>query len=371
MCSALARPHDAGDLLRALGGPVGGEAGVGQVEAGELLGAVAEDPHVEGLEALEGGADVEDRLHPRAHDRHRRHGQGGEVGRLVPAVARLPVDAAEPAGREDPDARRATARWLVAATVVAPHPPRWRAIAPMSRTLTLTTSSRLATWSSASSSRPMRTRPSRMAIVAGTAPRERTMSSTSVATRRFSGRGSPWLMMVDSRATTAVPAASASDDLVGDLDEARIEGVQGAGTRRCGGRHGPTLPAGPGRRSRRGRLRGRSRTRMGTVSDPGTRSRLGGRCPAPGRPPDATCGRSGPDDGDALRRFHAGLSPRTVYFRFFSAKPELTDADVEYFTHVDHRSRVALLALDRDEIIGVGRFDVARRRARGGRVPHP
>ena len=64
-----------------------------------------------------------------------------------------------------------------------------------------------------------------------------------------------------------------------------------------------------------------------------------------------------PDDGDALRAFHACLSARTVYFRFFSAKPELTDADVEYFTHVDHESRVALVALDRDDIIGVGRFD--------------
>jgi acyl-CoA synthetase (NDP forming)/GNAT superfamily N-acetyltransferase len=30
---------------------------------------------------------------------------------------------------------------------------------------------------------------------------------------------------------------------------------------------------------------------------------------------------------------------------------------VEYFTHVDHVTRVAFLALDRDEIIGVGRFD--------------
>ncbi len=64
-----------------------------------------------------------------------------------------------------------------------------------------------------------------------------------------------------------------------------------------------------------------------------------------------------PGDGDALRAFHSGLSPRTVYFRFFSAKPELTDADVEYFTHVDHESRVAFLALDRHDIIGVGRFD--------------
>lgn len=64
-----------------------------------------------------------------------------------------------------------------------------------------------------------------------------------------------------------------------------------------------------------------------------------------------------PGDGDALRAFHAGLSARTVYFRFFAAKPELTDADVEYFTHVDHQARVAFVALDRDDIIGVGRFD--------------
>jgi len=64
-----------------------------------------------------------------------------------------------------------------------------------------------------------------------------------------------------------------------------------------------------------------------------------------------------PADGDALRRFHRGLSARTVYFRFFGAKPELTDEDVAYFTGVDHRDRVALVALDRQEIVGVGRFD--------------
>ena len=64
-----------------------------------------------------------------------------------------------------------------------------------------------------------------------------------------------------------------------------------------------------------------------------------------------------PADGDALRRFHTSLSDRTVYFRFFSAKPALTDADVEYFTRVDYVSRVALIALDGGTIVGVGRFD--------------
>ena len=65
----------------------------------------------------------------------------------------------------------------------------------------------------------------------------------------------------------------------------------------------------------------------------------------------------GPGDAAGLRRFHSSLSAQTVYFRFFSAKPELTDADVQYFTHVDHQSRVALVVLDQGEICGVGRFD--------------
>ena len=175
----------------------------------------------------------------------------------------------------------------------------------MSRTLTLTTSSRLATWSRAASSRPIRTRPSRMAMVAGTAPRERTMSSTSVATRRFSGRGRPWLMMVDSRATTAAPAARASAHLLGDLDEARIEGLRGAGALRCGGRHGPdptrasVLAAAVGVASR-----AVARTRMGSVSDPGYPQAweadvlLRDGHPIHLRPIT-------PGDGDALRAFHS------------------------------------------------------------------
>jgi acyl-CoA synthetase (NDP forming)/ribosomal protein S18 acetylase RimI-like enzyme len=64
-----------------------------------------------------------------------------------------------------------------------------------------------------------------------------------------------------------------------------------------------------------------------------------------------------PRDGDALRAFHTSLSDRTVYFRFFSAKPALTDADVQYFTNVDYDSRVAFVALDAGVMVGVGRFD--------------
>jgi acyl-CoA synthetase (NDP forming)/ribosomal protein S18 acetylase RimI-like enzyme len=65
-----------------------------------------------------------------------------------------------------------------------------------------------------------------------------------------------------------------------------------------------------------------------------------------------------PADADALRTFHASLSEQTVYYRFFAAKPALSDADVAYFTEVDHRSRVALVAVDAGRLVGVGRYDV-------------
>jgi acyl-CoA synthetase (NDP forming)/GNAT superfamily N-acetyltransferase len=64
-----------------------------------------------------------------------------------------------------------------------------------------------------------------------------------------------------------------------------------------------------------------------------------------------------PDDDDRLRAFHAQLSPETVYFRFFAPYPELTRRDVERFTQVDYIDRVALVALVRDELVGVTRYD--------------
>lgn len=75
-----------------------------------------------------------------------------------------------------------------------------------------------------------------------------------------------------------------------------------------------------------------------------------------------------PGDGDALRTFHDTLSERTVYQRFFAPHPHLSDRDVDYFTHVDHRAREALVAVAGRgragaEIVGVGRFDVIDARA--------
>jgi RimJ/RimL family protein N-acetyltransferase len=64
-----------------------------------------------------------------------------------------------------------------------------------------------------------------------------------------------------------------------------------------------------------------------------------------------------PDDADRLVAFHSHLSPRTCYLRFFSYHPVLSKTEVERFTHVDYKDRLALVAITDDRIIGVGRYD--------------
>ena len=64
-----------------------------------------------------------------------------------------------------------------------------------------------------------------------------------------------------------------------------------------------------------------------------------------------------PTDADALVAFHDRLSDRTRYLRYFGAHPYLSPREVERFTVVDHRARVAFIALLGDEIIAVGRYE--------------
>lgn len=64
-----------------------------------------------------------------------------------------------------------------------------------------------------------------------------------------------------------------------------------------------------------------------------------------------------PEDTERIHAFHAGQSDESIYLRFFAPIARLSDADVHRFTHVDHRDRVAIVALVRDDIIGIGRFD--------------
>jgi GNAT superfamily N-acetyltransferase len=64
-----------------------------------------------------------------------------------------------------------------------------------------------------------------------------------------------------------------------------------------------------------------------------------------------------PSDDDALVAFHDGLSPRSVYRRFFFVHPHLTRAEVERFTHVDYVDRMAYAVMDGERIVGVGRYE--------------
>jgi RimJ/RimL family protein N-acetyltransferase len=64
-----------------------------------------------------------------------------------------------------------------------------------------------------------------------------------------------------------------------------------------------------------------------------------------------------PDDDADLVRFHHTLSTETTYLRFFSVHPELSAAELDRFTHVDHRDREAIVARIDGAIVGVARFD--------------
>ncbi|MEO9138447.1 MAG: GNAT family N-acetyltransferase, partial [Jatrophihabitans sp.] len=64
-----------------------------------------------------------------------------------------------------------------------------------------------------------------------------------------------------------------------------------------------------------------------------------------------------PSDADALVAFHAGLSQRTRYLRYFSAYPQIPERDLHRFTNVDHHDRVALVAELGEQIIAVGRYE--------------
>ncbi len=63
-----------------------------------------------------------------------------------------------------------------------------------------------------------------------------------------------------------------------------------------------------------------------------------------------------PGDADRLRQFHERLSPETVYNRFFTPVRSLSARDVERFTTVDHDERAAVVAILRDQIVGVVRY---------------
>jgi acyl-CoA synthetase (NDP forming)/RimJ/RimL family protein N-acetyltransferase len=70
-----------------------------------------------------------------------------------------------------------------------------------------------------------------------------------------------------------------------------------------------------------------------------------------------------PSDGPRIFQFHERQSPRSIYFRYFSPRPRLTQREVDDLTSVDYLDRMALVALRGDELIGVARYDRWRHRS--------
>jgi acyl-CoA synthetase (NDP forming)/GNAT superfamily N-acetyltransferase len=64
-----------------------------------------------------------------------------------------------------------------------------------------------------------------------------------------------------------------------------------------------------------------------------------------------------PDDGPRLEALHGRLSTESIYLRFFTMRPKLSAREVEHFTHVDHETRFALVALLGDDLVAVVRYD--------------
>jgi acetyl coenzyme A synthetase (ADP forming)-like protein len=63
-----------------------------------------------------------------------------------------------------------------------------------------------------------------------------------------------------------------------------------------------------------------------------------------------------PDDRERLRAFHARLSKDTVYFRYFSVKPRLSERWIDAFTRVDPPRHVVLFAIEVDDVIAMASY---------------
>ncbi|MBV9953020.1 MAG: GNAT family N-acetyltransferase [Acidimicrobiia bacterium] len=64
-----------------------------------------------------------------------------------------------------------------------------------------------------------------------------------------------------------------------------------------------------------------------------------------------------PDDAALIVDFHARQSPESIYFRYFSPRPTLTERDLERFTNVDYTDRMAFVGIIAGELVGIARYD--------------
>ncbi|WP_109527615.1 MULTISPECIES: bifunctional acetate--CoA ligase family protein/GNAT family N-acetyltransferase [Nocardia] len=70
------------------------------------------------------------------------------------------------------------------------------------------------------------------------------------------------------------------------------------------------------------------------------------------------------EDAERLQRFHAALSDRTRYLRYFGPYPRISVKDLYRTTHVDYHDRVGLVVELGEQIIAVGRYELLDRPGR-------
>ncbi|MCX7621262.1 MAG: bifunctional GNAT family N-acetyltransferase/acetate--CoA ligase family protein [Acidimicrobiales bacterium] len=70
-----------------------------------------------------------------------------------------------------------------------------------------------------------------------------------------------------------------------------------------------------------------------------------------------------PADAPGVVAFHERQSPESIYFRFFSPHPRLSQREIERMTVVDYAERMVFVALIGDEIVGMAGYDVWRSQA--------
>ena len=62
-------------------------------------------------------------------------------------------------------------------------------------------------------------------------------------------------------------------------------------------------------------------------------------------------------DASAIVEFHARMSDRTRYLRYFSPYPRIPERDLERFVNVDHHDREAFVIVSGPRIMAVGRYE--------------
>ncbi len=63
------------------------------------------------------------------------------------------------------------------------------------------------------------------------------------------------------------------------------------------------------------------------------------------------------DDATRLVDFHAHLSPDSIYRRYFSSHPLLSQQEVSHLTQVDYVDRLALVIADVEDIVAICRYE--------------